>query len=145
MLEMRHELGRTQESLQVRCSLHGCMCTRAHSCSCLLLAILPSLLMVEMRHELGRTQESLQAQVLIHTIACLPFSPVVEMRHESGGSQKSLQMRHALRAKLQDLITAPHTPNTANDKSSKGKGTGHKQTRPRQLAAYPRMGIIPRV
>ncbi|CAI5944417.1 unnamed protein product [Closterium sp. NIES-65] len=77
--------------------------------------------------------------------AILPSLLMVEMRHELGRTQESLQMRHALRAKLQDLITAPHTPNTANDKSSKGKGTGLKQTRPRQLAAYPRMGIIPRV
>ncbi|CAI5519850.1 unnamed protein product, partial [Closterium sp. Naga37s-1] len=123
--------------------------------------ILPGLLMVEMRHESGGTQESIQ---------CLPFSPASSWwgcgtnraahRKPCRSSLSNfailpvlpiflmMEMRLALRAKLQDLIAAPHTPNTAktaNDKSSKGKGTGLKQTRPRQLAAYPRMGIIPRV
>ncbi|CAI5462421.1 unnamed protein product [Closterium sp. Yama58-4] len=83
--------------------------------------------------------------VPVPVFAILPGLFRVEMRHDSGGSQESLQMRQALRAKLQDLVAASHTPDTANDKSSKGKGTGLKQARPRQLAAYPRMGIIPRV
>ncbi|CAI5507389.1 unnamed protein product [Closterium sp. Naga37s-1] len=98
------------------------------------------------------------AAIALEVFAILPGLLMVEMRHEKGGTQEAMQMRQALRAKLQDLVTAPHAPNMPTNKgtarggisstsgsSSNGKGTVPKGTRPRQLAAYPRMGIIPRV